>query len=191
VLVSTTRKWTESRRYIRPRRRRAGYGRAGGGRTTNSGRPQVRRYRDSFYRKQQLRAVHGKRRETALRTLVARFRGSSTTASGGHSGSSSHGGASSGSAARALSASLEGRLDRILFRRRVRPTIYAAHQFVYHGGVAINGSTVPTPQAVLRVGDTRALLPIFAGPAYAGKTSSQTAAVVSVPSTVRRARLAA
>lgn len=73
----------------------------------------------------------------------------------------------------------------------MRPTIYAAHQFVYHGGVSINGVVVPTPQAVLRVGDTLSLLPVVAGPAYPGKLSTQGSAVVAVPSTVRRARLAA
>lgn len=149
VLVSTTRKWTLARRFIRPVRRRAGGslgGSGGGGGATAYGRPSKRRYRQAFYTKQQLRAFHGKLKETAFRKLFQTYR---STVSKRNS---------------SFFAALESRLDRVLFRRRVLPTVFACHQLIHHHGVHVNqtlnlpasstvGSLEFSPNAVVRVGD--------------------------------------
>jgi ribosomal protein S4 len=144
VLVLKTIKWSEARRQIRPVRRRTGYGIAGGGRTA-FGRPRKRRYRDSFYTKQQIRVFHGKRSEEAFRSLAQANR----------TGVSPR----TGSRTRSFAASLGSRLDRLLFRRRIRPTIYSCHQFIRHVGVSVNGVLTYAPQSTLRVGDTISVRP--------------------------------
>lgn len=144
VRVLTTRKWTETRRQIRPFRRRSGTGMAGGGRTA-LGRPHLRRYRDAFYHKQQLRAFHGKRTESRLRSLLRRYPSGTRL--------------TTGAATRSFFSALEGRLDRILFRRRLTPTIYASHQFILHQGIAINGQLEYSPHALICPGDRISVLP--------------------------------
>jgi len=143
VLVATTRKWTEARRQIRPVRRRGGAARTGG--ITAFGRPRRRRYRESAEATQQLRAFSGKRSARALRQLVRRGVG------GGFGGS--------GVGSASFFAALASRLDRVLYRRRLRPTIVAAHQFVHHQGVAVNGRLRFSPRILLQPGDTISLLP--------------------------------
>jgi len=59
VLVFNNMKWTIARRYIRPHMRRRKAVR--------------RRFRDAFYKKQQLRAFHGKIKELAFRKNFQRF----------------------------------------------------------------------------------------------------------------------
>ena len=175
VLVSTTRKWTIARRVIRPFSRRGGAGNRGGGKTA-FGRPQQRRYRDSFYRKQQLRAFHGKITESYLRRLVQNYRTGSLSSQGDRS--------------RSFFSVLESRLDRVLFRRRLRPTIYACHQFIRHCGVNVNGGLETSPAAFLRVGDTVSLLPNHETQTTASKTNTNKAGgLMAVDSTsLRRQR---
>ncbi len=144
VLVFTTRKWTEVRRQFRPQTRRTGYSLAGGA-TTAFGRPRARRYRDSFYRKQQIRAYFGKRRESALRSFVQNSCSSPSFIRGSNTYS--------------FAANLGTRLDHILFRRRFRPTIYACHQFIRHIGLFVNGSVTYAPQSRLSIGDRVAVVP--------------------------------
>lgn len=55
---------------------------------------------------------------------------------------------------------LESRLDRILFRRRLRPTIYTCHQFIRHQGICVNGGLEHSPHAQIRLGDTISLVPV-------------------------------
>jgi ribosomal protein S4 len=145
VLVFTSIKWTEARRQFRPFTRRTGYSRAGGG-TTALGRPRKRRYRESFYIKQQLRTFHGKRSEQAFRSLARRYQIGIASATGDNT--------------RSFAAILSSRLDVTLFRIRFRPTIYACHQFIRHQGLAVNGQLSFAPQSKLRVGDTISLVPI-------------------------------
>lgn len=151
VLVSTTRKWTLARRLIRPVRRRSGGGLGGsgsGGGSLAYGRPAKRRYRQAFYTKQQLRAFHGKVKERTFRKLYSTHRATAAKRN------------------QAFFAALESRLDRVLFRRRVLPTIFACHQLIHHHGIRINSTaSIPTtrsgtdgsleysPNAQVRVGD--------------------------------------
>ncbi len=136
VLVATTRKWSLARRFIRPFRRRAGANNAAGvGGKTAFGRPSKRRYRDSFYTKQQLRFFHGKVKENTFRYLFQQHQSSV-----GHRTSS-------------FFASLESRLDRFFFRMRLLPTIFACHQFIYQHGLSVNGCLEQSPRAIVRVGD--------------------------------------
>ena len=143
VLVATTLKWTEARRQIRPVRRRGGAARTGG--MTAFGRPRRRRYRDSAAAAQQVRSFSGKISARALRQLVRRGVG------GGR------GGAGVGSAS--FFAALASRLDRVLFRRRLRPTVVAAHQFIHHQGISVNGRLAFSPRRLLQPGDTVSLRP--------------------------------
>lgn len=56
-------------------------------------------------------------------------------------------------------AALASRLDRVLFRRRLRPTVVAAHQFIHHQGLAVNGRLAFSPRIPLQPGDTISLRP--------------------------------
>ena len=143
VLVATTRKWTEARRRFRPFRLRLGRGRSGGIGLSVFGRPRRRRYRDIFYTKQQLRAFHGKRSERWLRNTLKRC--------------SFHATITHGARSRSFIACLESRLDRVLFRSRLFPTIFACHQFIHHLGLTVNGAFESSPQRLLRPGDVVAL----------------------------------
>lgn len=143
VLVATTIKWTEARRQIRPVIRRGGAARTGG--RVAFGRPRRRRYRDSAAAAQQVRSFAGKRSARALRQLVRRGVG------GGR------GGAGVGSTS--FFAALASRLDMVLFRRRLRPTVVAAHQFIHHQGIAVNGRLAFSPRRLLQPGDTVSIRP--------------------------------
>jgi hypothetical protein len=156
VLVATSRKWTEARRRFRPVRRRGGERRTAD--ALPFGRPLPRRYREAFYRKQQLRAFHGKRRESRLRRLVQTLRTGSASTTGDRS--------------RSFFAALAQRLDRVLFRRRLRPTIVAGHQLIRHQGLSINGRLEHSPAAILRVGDTLSFLPRVLDNSVATQTPS-------------------
>ncbi len=136
VLVATTRKWTIARRFIRPFRRRAGSTPAAGiGGKTAYGRPFKRRYRHSFYIKQQLRFFHGKRKESTFRYLFQHYQKAVANRTN------------------SFFSALESRLDRFFFRRRFLPTIYACHQFIHHHGLQVNGVQERSPRALVQVGD--------------------------------------
>lgn len=119
-LVFNNMKWTIARRYIRPfMRRRAAV---------------KRRYKVSFYNKQQLRHFYGKIKEKAFRRFF-RNHISSVTARNN-----------------SFYSALERRADMFLFRTRLLPTIYAANQFVHHQGIEINGTIEKSPNALVRPG---------------------------------------
>lgn len=109
------------------------------------GRPRRRRYRDVFYTKQQLRSFHGKRSERSLQNILKR--------------SSFHASSVQSARSRSFIASLESRLDRVLFRARLLPTIFACHQYIHHLGLSVNGALEFSPQAILRPGDVVSLVP--------------------------------
>ncbi len=137
MLVSTTRKWTLARRLIRPVRRRSGGGLGGsgsGGGSLAYGRPAKRRYRQAFYTKQQLRAFHGKVKERTFRKLYSAYRATAAKRN------------------QAFFAALESRLDRVLFRRRVLPTIFACHQLIHHHGIHINNTSLSSANSEVTVG---------------------------------------
>lgn len=48
---------------------------------------------------------------------------------------------------------LESSLDRVFFRRRLLPTVYACHQFIHHYGVQLNSKVEHSPRATVAVGD--------------------------------------
>jgi small subunit ribosomal protein S4 len=48
---------------------------------------------------------------------------------------------------------LERRLDAIIYRAKLVPTVFAARQFVSHGHVKVNGKRVTIPSFRVRVGD--------------------------------------
>lgn len=136
ILVATTRKWTLARRFIRPFRRRVGSSTAAGvGGKTAYGRPAKRRYRESFYTKQQLRFFHGKRKESTFRYLFQHYQNAV------------------GKRTNAFFSTLESRIDMFFFRRRLLPTIFACHQFIHHHGLQLNGNLERSPGATVRVGD--------------------------------------
>jgi small subunit ribosomal protein S4 len=49
---------------------------------------------------------------------------------------------------------LERRLDALVYRAKLVPTVFAARQFVSHGHVRVNGKRVTIPSFRVRVGDT-------------------------------------
>lgn len=49
---------------------------------------------------------------------------------------------------------LERRLDMVVFRMNIVPTIFAARQFVNHGHIQVNGRRVTVPSYQVREGDT-------------------------------------
>ena len=48
---------------------------------------------------------------------------------------------------------LESRLDTIVYRMKLVPTVFAARQFVSHGHVSVNGKRVTVPSFMVKVGD--------------------------------------
>jgi small subunit ribosomal protein S4 len=48
---------------------------------------------------------------------------------------------------------LESRLDAIVYRMKLVPTVFAARQFVSHGHVSVNGRRVTIPSYMVKVGD--------------------------------------
>lgn len=49
---------------------------------------------------------------------------------------------------------LERRLDAVVYRMCVVPTVFAARQFVNHGHVKVNGKRVNIPSYIVKAGDT-------------------------------------
>ena len=49
---------------------------------------------------------------------------------------------------------LERRLDAIVYRAKLVPTVFAARQFVNHGHIKVNGKRVTIPSYRVKVGDT-------------------------------------
>jgi len=53
-----------------------------------------------------------------------------------------------------LIALLERRLDAVVYRAKIVPTIFAARQFINHGHIKVNGRRVNIPSFRCKVGDT-------------------------------------
>jgi ribosomal protein S4 len=98
-----------------------------------------RRFRDAFYTKQQLRRFYGKVKEEAFRNFFRNHLNLTTIRN------------------RSFFSSLERRLDMVVFRMRLLPTIFACHQLVHHHGVLVNGGLQKSPNAIVRVGDVIAI----------------------------------
>jgi small subunit ribosomal protein S4 len=93
-----------------------------------------RRYKISFYNKQQLRHFYGKIKEKSFRKFFQNHMSSVTARNN------------------SFYSALERRADMFLFRTRLLPTIYAANQFVHHQGIEINGKIEKSPNALVRPG---------------------------------------
>lgn len=93
-----------------------------------------RRFRDSFYNKQQLRLFHGKFKEQAFRKFFKRYLISTVDRN------------------RSFFAALERRVDIFFFRMRLLPTIFACHQYIHHYGILINRKVEHSPNALLSAG---------------------------------------
>lgn len=128
-------KWTEARNFFRPNTIRIDkkiiYGKSA------YGQPQSisRRYSNLFYIKQKLRFFHGKMKEEAFRNLFKThlIRISVKTQS--------------------FFTVLESRLDRIFFRIRLLPTIFACHQFIHYNGLEVNNQVERSPRKEIKIGD--------------------------------------
>lgn len=48
---------------------------------------------------------------------------------------------------------LESRLDRIFFRIRLLPTIFACHQFIHYNGLEVNSQVERSPRKEIKIGD--------------------------------------
>ena len=121
VLVFNNMKWTIARRNIRPYMFRSNAGK--------------RRYKDIFYKKQQIRNFYGKVSEETFRNFFKRFLANSTRRN------------------KTFFTALEFRLDMVLFRMKIMPTIYACNQLIHHHGVFLNKKLKNSPQEIVRVGD--------------------------------------
>jgi ribosomal protein S4 len=49
--------------------------------------------------------------------------------------------------------SLESRLDRLFFRMRLLPTVFACHQFIHYNGLEINNQLEKSPRKEIKIGD--------------------------------------
>ena len=49
--------------------------------------------------------------------------------------------------------SLESRLDRLFFRMRLLPTVFACHQFIHYNGLEINNQREKSPRKEIKIGD--------------------------------------
>lgn len=49
---------------------------------------------------------------------------------------------------------LESRLDAVVYRMKLVPTVFAARQFVNHGHICVNGRRVTIPSYLVKAGDT-------------------------------------
>ncbi len=58
-----------------------------------------------------------------------------------------------GSTSEQLIGLLERRIDAVVYRAKLVPTVFAARQFVSHGHVSVNGRRVTIPSYRLRIGD--------------------------------------
>ena len=135
IRVAKNRKWTEARNFFRPNsitiEKKLRPGKSAYGRPKSVS----KRYTNLFYMKQKLRFFHGKRKEETFRNLFKTHlnRISLNTNS--------------------FFTALESRLDRIFFRIRLLPTIFACHQFIHYHGLEVNNSLEHSPRKEIKIGD--------------------------------------
>jgi ribosomal protein S4 len=105
------------------------------------GRPVKQRYSNRFYAKQQLRFFHGELKNIFFKNFFKRHIKSTVIRS------------------KSFFSELESRADRVFFRRRILPTIFACRQFIYHKGIEINSIAQNSPRYIVRTGDIISLSP--------------------------------
>ncbi len=135
IIVAKNRKWTEARNFFRPNSIRIDkkliFGKSAYGRPQSAS----RRYNNLFYIKQKLRSFYGKVKEATFLNLFKthKMRMAMQTNS--------------------FFNSLESRLDRIFFRIRLLPTVFACHQFIHYNGLEINNKLEKSPRKEVKIGD--------------------------------------
>ena len=93
-------------------------------------------YKNTFYLKQQLKHFYGKLKEHHLRTI---FKSTWNKEQSFRKD--------------IFVSSLEQRLDMVVFRMRLLPTIFSCHQFIDHQGVLVNNQLVSIPGYKVKLGD--------------------------------------
>lgn len=142
VLVAKTVKWYITRQLRRPFMMASGIRRLRSNKNKMAfGRPVKQRYANRFYSKQQLRFFHGELKNLFFKNFFKRHIKSTVIRS------------------KSFFAELESRADRVFFRRRILPTIFACRQFIYHKGIEINAITQHSPRYIVRTGDIISLAP--------------------------------
>lgn len=126
VLVFNNMKWAIARRYVKPYLKRRYASR-------------IRRYRTSFYTKQQLRHFYGKVKESYFRVF---FRNNLISIARRNN---------------SFFSMLERRLDMVVFRMRFLPTIFASNQMIQHYGINVNKTVERSPNAIVKLGDVISL----------------------------------
>lgn len=134
VLVAKNRKWSKARRYIKPDSRLIGR-KIQGGKKTRKRRPIKQTYKRAFYQKQKLRQFYGNIKESDFVALFRKNRKNQSKRS------------------QSFFSKLESRLERIVYRRRLLPTIYACQQRIKHQGVYVNEKLQKSPQTDVVIGD--------------------------------------
>jgi small subunit ribosomal protein S4 len=94
-----------------------------------------RRFKDVFYTKQQLRSFYGKVKEESFRNFFKKYLANVSNRN------------------KSFFSALERRADVVLFRMRLLPTIFAAHQFIHHQGILVNNKIEKSPHALINPGD--------------------------------------
>lgn len=94
-----------------------------------------RNYATALQTKQQFKAFYGKVNENQLRNLFKKHLRAKMFKT------------------ESFLNSLENRVDMVLFRMRLLPTVYAAHQYVDHQGVYINGRFLNVAGYTMKIGD--------------------------------------
>ena len=135
VLVATSRKWLLVRRFIRPIRQSVRSRQIASRNKKAYGRPYKQRYRNMFYAKQQLRLFHGEVKEGSFLKFFRNHLSATTVRN------------------KSFFSAIESRLDRIFFRIRLLPTIFACRQFIIHQGLEVNLGLEKSPRALIRTGD--------------------------------------
>lgn len=95
-----------------------------------------KRYRNAFYTKQQLRHFYGKIKESSFRVF---FRNSLISIVRRNN---------------SFFSVLERRLDMIVFRMKILPTIFACNQLVHHYGICVNNKIERSSNKIISVGDS-------------------------------------
>jgi len=136
-LVAKSRKWLSVRRSMRPYIIWGGIRRikSASENKTAFGRPLKQRYRDRFYKKQQLRFFHGEIKEKNFRNFFKTHLKSLSLRT------------------KSLFSGLESRLDIVFFRIRLLPTIFACRQFINHQGLEVNSKLQKSPRSLIATGD--------------------------------------
>lgn len=123
MLVTKNMKWTIARRLMVPY-------------SNNMRINFLYNYKSTLYLKQQLKKFYGKLKEHQLRTIFKNSWNKEQYFK-----------------RNVFIGSLERRLDMVIYRMRILPTIYSCHQLIDHQGVLVNNKLITIPGYKIKVGD--------------------------------------